>query len=75
MELRSGFLRFRVCTDSIVQIVYSMEATPPGTSGLIIVKKDWLKAEFEVKQSDPKLVTLTTAKLKFEIERREAQSF
>jgi alpha-D-xyloside xylohydrolase len=74
LELRSGFLRFRVCTDSIVQIVYSMEATPPEHQDFIIVKKDWPKAEFEVKQSDPKLVTLTTAKLKFEIE-RENSSF
>ena len=38
IELQNGFLRFQVCTESIVHVVYSLESALPQRQEFLIVK-------------------------------------
>ena len=67
--LENGYLRFRVCNDSIVHVVYSLEKDVPEHPDFLVVKQSWPQAEFSLKQDDAKTVTLTTPKLKIEVDR------
>jgi alpha-D-xyloside xylohydrolase len=69
LVLQSGFLRFQVCSDSIVHVVYSKEREVPQRTDFLVSKKSWPKSEFTLRSDDPKLVTLTTSRLKIEITR------
>jgi alpha-D-xyloside xylohydrolase len=72
LVLQTGFLRFQVCSDSIVHVVYSIERDIPQRPDNLIVKKSWAKADFALHTDDPKLITLTTAQLKIEITRADS---
>jgi alpha-D-xyloside xylohydrolase len=71
LVLHSGFLRFQVCSDSIVHVVYSIERSVPQRADFLITKKSWPKADFSLRSDDPKLIALTTARLKIEIARAD----
>ena len=43
IQLESGFLRFQVCSDSIVRVIYSLEREAPEHPDFLVVKKDWPK--------------------------------
>jgi alpha-D-xyloside xylohydrolase len=70
--LQTGFLRFQVCSDSIVHVVYSIERDVPQRHDNLVIKKSWAKADFSLHTDDPKLITLTTARLKIEITRADS---
>jgi alpha-D-xyloside xylohydrolase len=72
LVLQPGFLRFQVCTDSIVHVVYSKERDVPQRTDFLVTKKSWPKAEFTLRSDDPKLITLTTSRLKIEITRADS---
>jgi len=72
LVLKTGFLRFQVCSDSIVHVVYSLERSVPQQPDLVIVKKSWPKADFSIHSDDPKVITLATARLKIEITRADS---
>ena len=72
LVLENGYLRFQVCTESVVHVVYSLERTVPERVDFLVVKKSWPKAEFSVNSDDAKLVTLKTAKLKIEVTRADS---
>jgi alpha-D-xyloside xylohydrolase len=72
IELQNGFLRFQVCTESIVHVVYSLESALPQRQEFLIVKQSWPKVEFSFHADDPKVMTLTTSKLKIEITRADS---
>jgi alpha-D-xyloside xylohydrolase len=70
--LQTGFLRFQVCADSIVHVVYSVERDVPKHTDFLVTKKSWTKADFSLHTDDPKLITLTTSRLKIEITRADS---
>ncbi len=70
--LKSGFLRFQVCSDSIIHLVYSIERDVPRHPDNLVIKKSWLKSDFALRTDDPKLITLTTARLKIEVTRADS---
>ncbi|MGB2642586.1 MAG: glycoside hydrolase family 31 protein [Candidatus Acidiferrum sp.] len=70
--LKTGFLRFQVCSDSIVHVIYSLERDVPQHPDLIITKKSWPKADFSLHADDPKVITFTTARLRIEITRADS---
>lgn len=70
--LKTGFLRFQVCSDSIIHVVYSLERDVPQHPDNLVIKKSWPKADFALHTDDPKLVTLTTSKLKIEVTRADS---
>ena len=72
LVLRTGFLRFQVCSDSIVHVVYSLERNVPQHPDFMIVKQSWTHADFSLHSDDPKLITLSTPRLKIEIIRADS---
>ena len=70
--LKTGFLRFQVCTDSIVHVVYSLDRSVPERADYLVVKKSWPKGPFMLSTDDPKTITLNTARLKIEITRADS---
>jgi alpha-D-xyloside xylohydrolase len=72
LVLHSGFLRLEVCSDSIVHVVYSKERDLPQRTDFLVTKKSWPKTEFTLQPDGPKLVTLTTSRLKIEITRADS---
>jgi alpha-D-xyloside xylohydrolase len=72
LALENGYLRFQVCTESVVRVVYSLERTVPEGVDFLVIKESWPKAEFSVNSDDAKLVTLKTAKLKIEVTRADS---
>jgi alpha-D-xyloside xylohydrolase len=69
LVLENGYLRLRVCSESIIHEVYSLQREVPERTDFLIVKTSWPKAEFVVSSEDPKIVTVKTAALKVEIMR------
>lgn len=72
LVLKTGFLRFQVCSDSILRVVYSLERAVPEHSDYMVIKKSWPKTDFTLHTDDPKLITLTTSRLKIEVARADA---
>jgi alpha-D-xyloside xylohydrolase len=72
LVLQSGFLRFQVCSDSIVHVVYSKERDVPQRTDFLVTKKSWPRTAFTLDSDDPKLITLTTSRLKIEITRTDS---
>jgi alpha-D-xyloside xylohydrolase len=72
LVLQSGFLRFQVCSDSIVHVVYSKERDVPQRTDFLVTMKSWPKTEFTLRSDDPKLITLTTSRLRIEITRADS---
>ncbi len=72
LVLKTGFLRFQVCSDSIVHVVYSIDRDVPQHPDFLVVKKSWPKADFSVHSDDPKVITLTTARVKIEVTRADS---
>ncbi len=72
LVLENGYLRFQVCTESMVHVVYSLELTVRERPDFLVIKKSWPKAEFTVGSDDQKLVTLKTAQLKIEVTRADS---
>lgn len=69
IALKTGFLRFRVCTDSIVRVLYSLEATVPPREDFIVTKTSWPHAEFSLDTRDPESIVLKTSRLTIKISR------
>ncbi|HXX99350.1 MAG TPA: TIM-barrel domain-containing protein, partial [Candidatus Limnocylindrales bacterium] len=70
--LENGFLRFQVCSDSIVQVVYSLERKVPERTDFLVEKKTWPKAEFSLNTDDPKSISLSTASVKIVVQRADS---
>jgi alpha-D-xyloside xylohydrolase len=75
LVLKTGFLRFQVCSDSIVHVVYSLERSVPQHPDFMIVKQSWPRMDFSLHSDDPKLITLSTPRLKIEIIRADSSIF
>jgi alpha-D-xyloside xylohydrolase len=72
LVLENGYLRFQVCTDSIVHVVYSVDRSVPEHTDFLVVKKSWPQPSFVLQQDDPKVITLKTAKLRIEVTRSDS---
>jgi alpha-D-xyloside xylohydrolase len=72
LVLDRGYLRFQVCSDSIVHVVYSLERGVPERLDFVVVKKNWPHSEFTLQADDPKTITLRTARLKIVITRLDS---
>lgn len=72
LVLKTGFLRYQVCSDSIIHIVYSLERTPTEHPDYLVTKKSWARTDFALHTDDPKVITLTTSRLKIEITRSDS---
>jgi alpha-D-xyloside xylohydrolase len=72
LELQEGFLRFQVCSDSIVHVVYSLERKVPERPDFLVAKTSWPKVAFAWHSDDAKVLTLTTSQMKIEVTRADS---
>jgi len=72
LVLKTGFLRFQVCSDSIIHVVYSLERNAPQHPDFLVIKNSWPKSEFALHTDDAKVITLTTARITIEITRADS---
>jgi alpha-D-xyloside xylohydrolase len=72
LVLERGFLRLRVCTDSIVRVTYSLEREAPQHQDFLVVKTEWPKSPFALQTSDPKNVSLSTARIRIDVTRNDS---
>jgi alpha-D-xyloside xylohydrolase len=72
IQLETGFLRFQVCSNSIVRVIYSLDREVSEHPDFLVIKKDWPKVPFTLRTDDPKLITLTTSQLRIEITRADS---
>ena len=72
LVLENGYLRFQVCTDSIVHITYSLQRDLPQRTNFLIIKTTWPKPQFTLQTDDPKSITLSTANLKIVVTRADS---
>jgi len=72
LVLENGYLRFQVCSDSIVHIVYSLERKVPERTDFLVVKKSWPHAEFTLLTDDPKTITLSTSRVRISVTRADS---
>lgn len=72
LTLQKGFLRFEVCTDSMVRVRYSLEANPARHTDFLVVRTSWPKTGFSLDTRDARTITLTTANLKIVVKREDS---
>ncbi len=72
LALQTGFLRFQVCTDSIIRATYSLEPVVPHHPDFLVVTESWPKTDFSLGTTDPKVVSLQTARLRVVIDRADS---
>ena len=68
--MKSGVLRVKVCTDSILHIVYSPAAALPSRTDYVITKTTWPAAKFTV-QDGEKGVTISTSRMRVEVNKSD----
>ncbi|HXA00223.1 MAG TPA: glycoside hydrolase family 31 protein [Candidatus Dormibacteraeota bacterium] len=71
LTMETGFLRFTVCTESIVHVEYFLERDAKRHEDFLVVKKQWPKTDFTLQSGDPNTITLSTSLLKIEITRAD----
>jgi alpha-D-xyloside xylohydrolase len=70
--LETGFLKIQVCSDSIVRVRYAMTGTfAAGGPSPVVIKTSWPAVEWTHTES-PNAVTITTARLRLTVDRRES---
>jgi alpha-D-xyloside xylohydrolase len=69
ITLKLGYLRLRVCTESIVRVVYSLDAAVPARPDFIVTKTNWPHVDFALQMQDPKSVVLKTSRLTVKVSR------
>jgi alpha-D-xyloside xylohydrolase len=72
LVLENGFLRLRVCTDSMVRVTYSLERTIPQYLDFLVIKTTWPQKQFLLQTSDAQVVVLATARVRIEIARNDS---
>ncbi len=71
LPLQTGYLKLQVCTDSIVRVRYALTGAFPDAPDPVIVKSSWEAVPWSVAESDA-AITLSTARLKLVVEKRDA---
>jgi alpha-D-xyloside xylohydrolase len=69
ITLKTGYLRLQVCTESIVRVVYSLDADPPVRPDFIVTKTVWPHVDFALQTQDPESVVLKTSRLTVKVSR------
>jgi alpha-D-xyloside xylohydrolase len=68
LRLQSGSLKLQICTDSIIHVLYSADASFAESPDFVIVKKNWSAAKFNL-TTGPDDIVLTTATLRIVVAR------
>jgi alpha-D-xyloside xylohydrolase len=69
--MKTGTLRLRICSESIIHVLYSSTSSlPPSRPDPVVIKTSWPATKFTM-QSDDDSVTLTTAQVKVVVTRQD----
>ncbi len=68
LTLQTGYLRFQVCTEAILHVVYSPGPAAPQRPDFLVTATSWPKTEFGLETADPKTVVLKTPQLRVSVE-------
>jgi alpha-D-xyloside xylohydrolase len=69
--LKKGALRFQVCTDSMVRVLFSPEREFPKVLDYVVIKSIWPQTPFDVTET-AEAISLTTAKLKLVVAKEDS---
>jgi len=69
LVLENGYLRFQVCSDSILHITYSLERNLPERPDFLVVKKSWPRTTYSLQNNDPQVVIFSTSRVKIVVTR------
>jgi alpha-D-xyloside xylohydrolase len=72
ITLERGYLRFQVCSPSVIRVSYSLEKQASEHPDFLIIKNAWPQAELTLKDGDAKAVTLSTSQVKIEVTRADS---
>jgi alpha-D-xyloside xylohydrolase len=71
LAMQRGTLRLQICSDSIVRVTYSPDATFPDAPQYVITKTSWPKAQWTM-QSGDNAISVTTSSMKVTITRKDS---
>ena len=69
--LKKGALRFHVCTNSMVRVLFSPEREFPKVLDYVVIKSIWPQTPFELTET-AEAISLTTAKLKLVVTKKDS---
>jgi len=69
--LEKGALRFQVCTDSIIRVLYSPGRDFPKVADYVVIKSDWPPSPFDVIESAAE-IGLSTTRLKLVVNKKDS---
>jgi alpha-D-xyloside xylohydrolase len=69
--LKQGALRFQVCTDSIVRVLFSPERQFPKVAEYVVIKSDWPPTAFELAETSD-AISLSTRKIKLVVSKKDS---
>ena len=70
LAMQTGTLRLQVCTDSMIHVVVSPAAAVPARPEYVVMKTAWPAVKWTL-QEDPRTVTLSTARMRVAVDRRD----
>jgi alpha-D-xyloside xylohydrolase len=68
--MQTGVLKLQMCTDSIIHVIYAPKWPLPARKDYVVIKTQWAPVQWNV-QSDEKSVTVSTARIKVAVDRKE----
>jgi len=70
-ELSSGFLKIEVCSDTVIHVLYSPTSSFSHKPKYVVIKESWPATKWSMQSSD-QAVTVSTARLKVVVTRRDS---
>src|SRR5690349_2364777 len=71
LNLERGALRFQVCSETIIRVLYSPQHEFPHVAEYVVIKTDWPKTDFLVNETASD-VALSTARLKVVVAKKDS---
>jgi alpha-D-xyloside xylohydrolase len=68
LTLPSGVMKLTICSDSIVRVMYSPNATFPAGQDFVVTNRAWPKTSFDVADEDGRVV-VSTCKLRITVDK------
>ena len=70
-ELASGFLKIEVCSDTVIHVLYSPTSSFSHKPKYVVIKESWPATKWSMQSSD-QAVTLSTARLRIVVTKRDS---
>jgi alpha-D-xyloside xylohydrolase len=71
LNLEHGVLRFQVCSETMIRVLYSPQREFPHVAEYVVIKTEWPKTDFSIRETANDLA-LTTARLKVVVTKKDS---